>query len=75
MDLLLEVPRLRVGSYFGKSAKKTRGVFSSSRATRAFPAISYFRRNSAEITRSRGNLCNKSYQFAPMATQTKLMSV
>ena len=34
-----------------------------------------FRRNSAQINRSEGNLSNQSYQFAPMATQTQLMWV
>ena len=34
-----------------------------------------FRRNSAQINRSEGNLCNQSYQFAAMATQTQLMCV
>ena len=34
-----------------------------------------FRRKSAQINRSRGNLGNKSYQFATMATQTQLMCV
>ena len=31
----------------------------------------FFRRNSVEVTPSRGNLDNKSCQFAPMATQTR----
>ena len=37
---------------------------------RAFLLISYFRRNSSEVSRSQGHLGNKSYQFAPMATQS-----
>ena len=53
-------------------AKNTPDVSSRSRATGVFRPISYF---SPEVTRSRGNLGNKSYQFSPLATQTQLMCV
>ena len=40
----------------------------------AFLLISYFSpKNSLEVSRSRGHLGNKSYQFAAIATQTQIV--
>ena len=55
---------------------KTRLAYPHGLARRVYFAQSLiFRQNSAEITRSRENLGNKSYEFVPMATQTQLTCI